>query len=190
MVTPRPFGFCNGDLARVSTEIGLLRHPRLGDGGRDTARRRRPVRINLGRWRLKRGGRKQQTAGHRRWLTLKNSATGAWRLRSSKASSRLRAPMRDSQRIFWKEGGVHQQFDLRGSSRPGERHAGLLASEGGGRAGTAGRPLYGDVMGDTNRSHESYRQCCALARSAPVLRACAGPCGSRARSDPIRQNSK
>ena len=92
----------------------------------------------------------------------------------------------DSCRIFWSDGGVHQNLAFPVHPDPAVGDA-LLAPEGDGRARPGG-DRYGDVYVDTSRSMAVYREWLARARPGrPGPAVCGGrsgstaPCGRRTR---------
>jgi len=100
---------------------------------------------HLGRWRL------QENAGGERWSTalvdLARLESGKWRMRQVHGPRPFASDDPDSSRIWWEEAGVHQNLTFPVQPDPDDR--------------------YGDVVVDTNRSFEVYREWLALARPAP-----------------------
>jgi anaerobic selenocysteine-containing dehydrogenase len=99
-------GFTTGDLARVSTEIGYFVVRVWATEGI------RPGVVacshHLGRWRLK------NDQGTDRWASalvdLDELGDGRWRLRQIEGVKPFKSDDPDSERIFWQEGGVHQNL--------------------------------------------------------------------------------
>src|ERR1044072_5137474 len=160
-------GLANGDLARVSTEIGhfvirvwVTEGIRPGVVG---------CSHHLGRWRLK------QSEGTDRWASalvdLEEMGEGRWRLRRIEGVKPFESEDPDSERIFWQEGGVHQNltFPVHPDPVSGMHcwHQKVRVEK------AAPDDRYGDVIVDTNRSHEIYRKWLEMARPAP------GPDGLR-----------
>jgi anaerobic selenocysteine-containing dehydrogenase len=118
---------------------------------------------HLGRWRL------HEDAGGERWSTslvdLTQPEPGKWRMRQVHGPRPFKSDDPDSERIWWEDGGVHQNltFPVQPDPVSGQHcwHQKVTVS----------RPdpddRYGDVVVDTNRSFEVYREWLALARPAP-----------------------
>jgi anaerobic selenocysteine-containing dehydrogenase len=160
-------GFTNGNLARVSTEIGyFVIRVWVTEGIRPNVV---ACSHHLGRWRLK------QTEGTDRWASalvdLEDIGDGRWRLRQIKGVEPFKSDDPDSQRIFWQEGGVHQNltFPVQPDPVSGMHcwHQKVRVEK------AAPDDRYGDVIVDTKRSHEVYRKWLERARPAP------GPDGLR-----------
>jgi len=160
-------GFNTGDLARVSTEIGYFVVRVWATEGI------RPGVVacshHLGRWRLK------QDQGTDRWASalvdLDELGDGRWRLRQIEGVKPFKSDDPDSERIFWQEGGVHQNLTFPVHPDP---VSGMHCWHQRVRVERA-QPddKYGDVIVDTKRSHEIYREWLEKARPAP------GPGGLR-----------
>jgi anaerobic selenocysteine-containing dehydrogenase len=118
---------------------------------------------HLGRWRL------HEDAGGERWSTslvdLTQPEPGKWRMRQVHGPRPFKSDDPDSERIWWEDGGVHQNltFPVQPDPVSGQHcwHQKVTVS----RPGPDDR--YGDVVVDTNRSFEVYREWLALARPAP-----------------------
>jgi anaerobic selenocysteine-containing dehydrogenase len=160
-------GFATGDLARVSTEIGhFVIRVWVTEGIRPGVV---ACSHHLGRWRLK------QNEGTDRWASalvdLEDMGDGRWRLRQIEGVKPFESSDPDSQRLFWQEGGVHQNlaFPVHPDPVSGMHcwHQKVRVEK------AAPDDRYGDVIVDTNRSHEIYRKWLELARPAP------GPDGLR-----------
>lgn len=157
----------NGSLARVSTDIGyFVIRVWVTEGIRPGVV---ACSHHLGRWRLK------QNQGTDRWASalvdIEEAGDGKWRLRQIEGVKPFKSDDPDSERIFWQEGGVHQNltFPVHPDPVSGMHcwHQRVRVE----RAAATDR--YGDVMVDTKRSHEIYREWLRLARPAP------GPGGLR-----------
>ncbi len=171
----------NGDLARVSTEIGhFVIRVWVTEGIRPNVV---ACSHHLGRWRLK------QNEGTDRWASalvdLEEMGEGRWRLRQIEGVAPFKSDDPDSERIFWQEGGVHQNltFPVQPDPVSGMHcwHQKVRVE----RAASDDR--YGDVIVDTKRSHEVYRKWLERARPAP------GPDGLRRPlwfSRPVRPDSE
>ncbi len=124
---------------------------------------------HLGRWRL------AEDAGGERWSTarvdLQRTAPGQWRMRQVHGVRPFKSDDPDSERIWWDEAGVHQNltFAVQPDPLSGQHcwHQKVTVS----RPGPEDR--YGDIVVDTNKSFEVYREWLAMARPAP------GPDGLR-----------
>ena len=108
-INPKDAGrlaLATGDLARVSTEIGHFVIRVWATEGI------RPGVVacshHLGRWRLK------QEEGTDRWASalveMEELGEGRWRLRQREGVKPFKSDDPDSERIFWQEGGVHQNL--------------------------------------------------------------------------------
>ncbi|HEX5814906.1 MAG TPA: molybdopterin-dependent oxidoreductase [Methylomirabilota bacterium] len=118
---------------------------------------------HLGRWRL------ADTSGGERWSTalvdLVHEAPGRWRMRQVRGIGPFESDDPDSSRVWWEDAGVHQNltFPVQPDPISGQHcwHQKVNVS----RAGPDDR--YGDVVVDTEKSFQVYRQWLALARPAP-----------------------
>jgi anaerobic selenocysteine-containing dehydrogenase len=173
-------GFKTGDLARVNTEIGyFVIRVWVTDGIRPGVV---ACSHHLGRWRL------SKTEGTDRWASalvdLEEMGGGRWRLRRIEGVKPFKSDDPDSERVFWKEGGVHQNLTFPVQPDP---VSGMHCWHQKVRVEKAGPDdRYGDVIVDTNRSHEVYRRWLEKARPAP------GPGGLRRPlwfSRPVRPDS-
>ena len=161
------YGFVVGDLARVSTDIGyFVLRVWVTEGIRPGVV---ACSHHLGRWRTK------KDQGTDRWASalvdIEEMSEGRWRLRQIEGIRPFKSDDPDSQRIFWQEGGVHQNltFPVHPDPVSGMHcwHQRVRVE----RAGEEDR--YGDVMVDTKRSQEIYREWLKMTRPAP------GPGGLR-----------
>ncbi|HEU5323257.1 MAG TPA: molybdopterin dinucleotide binding domain-containing protein, partial [Methylomirabilota bacterium] len=154
-------GVDTGDLLRVSTAIG-----HFVDRAWVTEAIRPGVVAcshHLGRWRLA-----DAQAGER-WSTalvsLTQVAPGQWRMRQRQGVRPFASADPDSGRVWWQEGGVHQNltFPVQPDPVSGQHcwHQKVILE----KAGPDDR--YGDVFVDTGKSFEVYRRWLALARPAP-----------------------
>ncbi len=156
----------NGDLVRVTTEIGYF-----VDRVWVTESIKPGVVAcshHLGRWR-----RKQDPVANRWAMNLVDikEVDGIWRMRVSGEIEPTQSSDPDTSRIFWQDGGVHQNltFPVQPDPISGMHcwHQKVRVD----RARSDDR--YGDVEVDTNKSFEVYRRWLSLARPAP------GPGGLR-----------
>lgn len=149
-----------GDLLRVSTEIGYF-----VDRAWVTEAIRPGVIAcshHLGRWR------RPQDPQSNRWAmnTVEiSNQNGVWTLRHKSGTESYTSDDPDSERIFWEDGGVHQNltFPVQPDPISGMQcwHQKIKVE--------VARPedRYGDVVVDTNKSMEVYRRWLAMTRPAP-----------------------
>jgi anaerobic selenocysteine-containing dehydrogenase len=154
-------GVATGDLLKVATAIG-----HFVDKVWVTESIRPGVVAcshHLGRWRL------TETAGGERWSTalvdLVHEAPGKWRMRQVHGVRPFESDDPDSARVWWEDAGVHQNltFPVQPDPISGQHcwHQKVTV----GKAGPDDR--YGDVVVDTEKSFQVYRQWLAMARPAP-----------------------
>ena len=160
-------GVATGDLLRVNTEIGYFVDKVWVTEGM------KPGVVacshHLGRWR-----RPQDVPGNR-WavntVAIDNDGKGGWRMRTVADIQPFKSSDPDSARIFWSDGGVHQNitFPVHPDPISGMHcwHQKVRLERA--HAGDS----YGDVFVDTNKSYEVYKKWLAMARPAP------GPNGLR-----------
>lgn len=150
-----------GDLLKVHTEIGYFVDKIWVTEGI------KPGVVacshHLGRWRL------QEDSGGERWSTalvdLENLGDGKWMLRQIHGIKPFKSDDSDSERIFWQDGGVHQNltFPVQPDFISGQHcwHQKVRVT----KAGPEDK--YGDVFVDTNKSHEIYKRWLRKTRPAP-----------------------
>jgi anaerobic selenocysteine-containing dehydrogenase len=154
-------GVATGDLLKVATAIG-----HFVDKGWVTESIRPGVVAcshHLGRWRL------AETAGGERWSTalvdLVHEAPGRWRMRQVRGIRPFESDDPDSSRVWWEEAGVHQNltFPVQPDPISGQHcwHQKVTVT----KAGPDDR--YGDIVVDTEKSFQVYREWLSLARPAP-----------------------
>ncbi len=160
-------GIRTGDLLRVSTRIGhFINKAWVTEGMRPGVL---ACSHHLGRWRL------FDDTGTGRWASVKVAREeirpGVIRFRRVEGIRPFASADPDSRRIWWTDGGVHQNLTFPVQPDP---VSGMHCWHQKVRLERA-RPgdLYGDVEVDTNLSMEVYREWLALARPAP------GPDGLR-----------
>jgi len=163
----RRLGVENGDLLRIETAIGHFVDKAWVTEGL------KPGIVacshHIGRWRL------DERSGGERWSTalvdLKQFEPGKWRMRQVHGVQPFASDDPDSSRIWWEEAGVNQNltFPVQPDPVSGQHcwHQKVRVV----KAGPDDR--YGDIVVDTQKSHEVYRTWLALARPAP------GPGGLR-----------
>ncbi len=161
------WGIATGDLVRINTEIGyFVNHAWVTEGMKPGVV---ACSHHIGRWRRK------SDPGGNRWATnqvkLEELGDGKWMMRVVEGIGAYESEDPDSSRIFWTDGGVHQNITfpvhpdpISGmhcwhqkvvveKAHPGDRH--------------------GDTFVDTEKSFEIYKQWLEMARPAP------GPDGLR-----------
>jgi anaerobic selenocysteine-containing dehydrogenase len=154
-------GVKTGDLLKVATAIGHF----VDKVWATEAIRPGVVACShhLGRWRL------AEDAGGERWSTalvdLKQLEPGKWKMTRVHGVTPFKSADPDSERIWWEDAGVHQNltFPVQPDPLSGQHcwHQRVTVS----RPGPDDR--YGDVVVDTNRSFEYYKEWLKLARPAP-----------------------
>jgi anaerobic selenocysteine-containing dehydrogenase len=154
-------GVDTGGLVKIATEIGsFVDRVWVTDGIRPGIV---ACSHHLGRWRLK------QDAGTDRWssalVDFREVAQGQWRMRQLEGIQPFASADPDSARIFWREGGVHQNLTFAVHPDP---ITGMQCWHQRVRVARAGPDdAYGDIFVDTNKAHEVYKQWLALARPQP-----------------------
>ena len=152
--------FATGDLARVNTEIGyFVIRVWVTEGIRPGIV---ACSHHLGRWRL------SKESGGERWSTahvdLKRAGEGQWFMRQVEGVGPFKSDDPDSERIWWKESGVHQNMTFPVHPDP---VSGMHCWHQKVRVETAGADdQYGDVFVDTGKSHEVYLEWLKKARPA------------------------
>ena len=124
---------------------------------------------HMGRWRL------SDALGNERWssalVDIDRTDDGRWRLRQQKGIEPFTSDDPDSERIWWKDAGVHQNLafpphpDPVSGMHAWHQRVRITPAERGDR--------YGDVVVDTNRSYEIYREWLGRTKPGP------GPGGLR-----------
>jgi anaerobic selenocysteine-containing dehydrogenase len=163
-ISPRDaesIGVETGRLARVTTDIGyFVLRVWVTEGIRPGVV---GCSHHLGRWRA------NKDQGTDRWasalVSMEELGDGRWRLRQIEGVKPFESDDPDSGRIWWKEGGVNQNLTFPVHPDP---VSGMHCWHQKVRV-TAAEPedQYGDVLVDTRRSHEIYREWLNLARPAP-----------------------
>jgi anaerobic selenocysteine-containing dehydrogenase len=151
-------GVQTGDLVRVTTEIGYYVNRAWVTEGI------RPGIVacshHLGRWRL------ETSSGTDRWASalveLRREEDGTWRMRHREGVRPFESDDPDSARIFWREGGVHQNLTFPVHPDPisgmhcwHQKVRVEAACEG---------DRYGDVLVDTAKAYEVYKRWLAMTR--------------------------
>lgn len=160
-------GLRSGDLIRVHTDIGyFVDRVWVTEGMKPGVL---ACSHHLGRWR-----RPQDVPGNR-WATnlvsIEQEAPGKWKMRLLHGVRPFDSSDADSSRIFWSDGGVHQNitFPVHPDPISGMHswHQKVRIE----KAGSGDR--YGDIFVDTEKSFEIYKEWLKLTRPAP------GPNGLR-----------
>jgi anaerobic selenocysteine-containing dehydrogenase len=160
-------GVVTGDLLRVTTEIGWFVLKAWATEGM------RPGVVacshHMGRWRV------AEAEGTDRWssalVTIQELENGSWRLRRLRGVAPWQSADDDSARVWWQSAGVHQNLafavhpDPISGAHAWHQKVRVTRAEPG--------DAEGDVVVDTRRSHQLYREWLKLARPAP------GPDGTR-----------
>lgn len=161
------FGFKTGDLVKVNTDIGYFVDKVW------VTQSIKPGIIacshHIGRWR-----RPEDKIGNR-WATntvqIKHQGAGQWSMKTARGVRPFESEDRDSARIFWTDGGVHQNITHAVHPDPVSGHHAWLQ-----RVKIevpSPDDKYGDIMVDTQKAFENYKEWQAMARPAP------GPNGLR-----------
>lgn len=154
-------GIDTGDLVRVSTEIGhFVDKVWVTEGMKPGVL---ACSHHLGRWR------RPQDAPGNRWATatvnIETDGQGGWHMKTLRGITPFKSADKDSARIFWSDGGVHQNitFPVHPDPISGMHcwHQKVRVEKA--REGDH----YGDIFVDTNKSMEVYRRWLGLARPAP-----------------------
>ncbi|MBK8621251.1 MAG: molybdopterin-dependent oxidoreductase [Saprospiraceae bacterium] len=160
------WGFKTGDLVKLNTDIGYFVDKVWVTQGM------KPGVVacshHLGRWR------REQDQGNR-WATntvkIEKSKDGKWLMNTKSGIKPFESNDPDSKRIFWVDGGVHQNITHAVHPDP---ISGMHAWHQRVRIEKPGPDdKYGDIMVDTNKSMEIYREWMKMTRPAP------GPDGLR-----------
>ncbi len=150
-----------GDILKVNTEIGyFVDKVWVTEGIKPGVM---ACSHHLGRWRL------QEDSGGERWSTalvdLKQVSDGKWMMRQVHGIKPFKSDDPDSERIFWEDGGVHQNltFPVQPDFISGQHcwHQKVRVTQPG------ADDKYGDIFVDTNKSHEVYKRWLSRTRPAP-----------------------
>ena len=154
-------GVKTGDLLKIHTEIGyFVDRVWVTEGIRPGVV---ACSHHLGRWRLK------QDSGGERWASavvdLRQLSPGRWMMRQVRGVGPFASTDPDSERIWWKDAGVHQNltFPVQPDPISGQHcwHQKVRVE----RPNAEDR--YGDIVVDTNKSREVYRRWLQMTRGAP-----------------------
>ncbi|QBD78591.1 formate dehydrogenase [Ktedonosporobacter rubrisoli] len=154
----RRIGVETGDLLRVSTDIGhYVNRAWITDGIRPGVV---ACSHHLGRWRLETG------SGTDRWASalvrLGRDEQGIWRMRHREGIRPFESDDPDSARIFWREGGVHQNLTFPVHPDP---ISGMHCWHQKVRVEPAHEgDRYGDVYVDTQKAYAVYQEWLAMTR--------------------------
>ena len=153
-------GIPNDGLVRISTEIGYF----IDRAWVTEAIRPGVVACShhLGRWRREQDPKANRWAMNTVDITSEN---GIWKLSVKGGTDSFESDDPDTQRIFWKDGGVHQnlifpvQPDPISGMQCWHQKVKVEAAQSGDN--------YGDVVVDTGKSMEVYRRWLSMTRPAP-----------------------
>ncbi len=154
-------GIDTGSLVRVNTDIGyFVDKVWVTEGMKPGVL---ACSHHLGRWR------RPQDAPGNRWATatvsIENDGKGAYRMKTLRGIEPFKSADKDSARIFWSDGGVHQNITFPVHPDP---ISGMHCWHQKVRVEKAhDTDEYGDIFVDTNKSMEVYRKWLAMARPAP-----------------------
>ena len=160
------WNFQTGDLVKLNTDIGFFVDKVWVTEGM------KPGVVacshHLGRWR------RSQDEGNS-WATntvrIENPEKGKWKMNTTKGVRPFKSKDPDSSRVFWLDGGVHQNITHAVHPDP---ISGMHCWHQRVRIERPGpEDKYGDIFVDTNRSHEVYKEWLKMTRPAP------GPDGLR-----------
>ena len=154
-------GFKTGDLARVNTEIGYFVARVWATEGM------RPGVVacshHIGRWR------RSQDPEANRWATnlvdIQEQGSGKWKMNVISGIQPAEGEDKDLKRIFWRDGGVHQNIthavhpDPISGMHCWHQKVRIEKAQSGDQ--------YGDVFVDTSKSTEVYRRWLEKTRPAP-----------------------
>ncbi len=161
------WNFKTGDLVKLNTDIGYFIDKVW------VTQSMKPGVVacshHIGRWR-----RPQDKTGNR-WATntvnIEGDGKGGWKMNTISGIKPFESNDKDSKRIFWKDGGVHQNITHAVHPDP---ISGMHCWHQRVRIEKPGKEEnYGDIFVDTNKSHEVYKEWMSMTRPAP------GPNGER-----------
>jgi anaerobic selenocysteine-containing dehydrogenase len=161
------WGIKTGDLVRISTDIGhFINRAWVTEGMRPGVV---ACSHHIGRWR------RQQDAKNNRWstnqVTIDEIENGKWMMRVVEGIGSYKSADPDTSRIFWTDGGVHQNITFPVHPDP---VSGMHCWHQRVRVEKAHvEDKYGDVLVDTEKSFAIYKEWLAMTRPAP------GPNGLR-----------
>ena len=163
----REYGIATGDLVKVRTQIGyFVTRAWVTEGIRPGIL---GMSHHLGRWRLQEdsGGSRTSTA----LVTITRDSSGRYTMKQVHGAEPFRSNDPDSERIWWSEIGVHQNvtFPVQPDPVSGMHcwHQRVRLEK------ATPEDSYGDVVVDTAKAHDVYKQWMARTRPAP------GPNGLR-----------
>ncbi|MCB9331229.1 MAG: molybdopterin-dependent oxidoreductase [Lewinellaceae bacterium] len=154
-------GVDTGSLVRVYTEIGhFVDKVWVTEGMKPGVL---ACSHHLGRWR------RPQDAPGNRWATatvnIQSDGNGGYSMKTMRGIEPFKSKDKDSARIFWSDGGVHQNITFPVHPDP---ISGMHCWHQKVRLEKAHETdQYGDIFVDTNKSMEVYRKWLAMARPAP-----------------------
>jgi anaerobic selenocysteine-containing dehydrogenase len=155
------WGIKTGDLVRVSTDIGyFINRAWVTEGMRPGVV---ACSHHIGRWRRK------QDAKNNRWstnqVTINEVEKGKWKMTVVEGIGAYKSDDPDTSRIFWTDGGVHQNITFPVHPDP---VSGMHCWHQRVRVERAHEEdKYGDVFVDTEKSFQIYKEWLAMTRPAP-----------------------
>ena len=161
------FGFKTGDLVKINTDIGYFVDKVW------VTQSIKPGIVacshHIGRWR------RPEDQNGNRWATntvkIDNKGDGKWSMSTVRGITPFKSEDKDSSRIFWTDGGVHQNITHAVHPDPVSGHHAWLQRV---KIEVPGpNDKYGDIMVDTDKAFENYKEWQKMARPAP------GPGGLR-----------
>ena len=159
--TANKLGLKSGDLIRITTEIGyFVNKVWVTEGMRPDVI---AVSHHIGRWR------RPQDVTNNIWATntvqMTNDGSN-WSLKTLKGVSGEKSSDPDTQRIFWNDGGVHQNITFPVHPDP---ISGMMDWHQKVRVTKAEQgDKFGDISVDTNKSREVYKEWLNMTRGGPV----------------------
>jgi anaerobic selenocysteine-containing dehydrogenase len=161
------FGIKTGDLIRVNTDIGYFvdkvwvtegMKPGVVACSHHLRRWRRPQEVEANRWAMN-------------TVKIENKEKGKWKMSTINGIKPYESDDKDSKRIFWSDGGVHQNITFPVHPDP---ISGMHCWHQKVRIEVAHpEDKYGDIFVDTDKSFEVYKEWLSWTRPAP------GPNGER-----------
>ncbi|MCH8328556.1 MAG: formate dehydrogenase, partial [Candidatus Marinimicrobia bacterium] len=154
----KKLGVKTGDLLKMETEIGYF----IDKVWATEAIRPGVVACShhIGRWR------RQKDSGNR-WMTntvtIEQGQPGIWKMSTVEGVKAFKSSDKDSLRIWWRDGGVHQ--NITHAVHPDPISGAHCWHQKVKLTRPAAGEKYGDIVVDTNKSHEVFKQWNALAKA-------------------------
>ncbi len=155
------YGFKTGDLVKIVTDIGYFVDKVW------VTQSIKPGIVacshHIGRW--KRPEDKMGSRWASNTVKIQNNTGSQWKMETIKGIAPFKSDDGDSSRIFWTDGGVHQNLTHAVHPDPVSGHHAWLQRIRIQRPGPNDK--YGDIMVDTQKSFENYKEWLSMARPAP-----------------------